>query len=257
MNLLTKKVALVTGAGSGIGKAIAECFAAQGAKVVLTDIHQQNIEAVTAEIIAKGGATVCIAADITSDYDVRLIMKYVQDTYQTLDILVNNAGVMDNFTPVAEVNNELWEKVMGTNINGPFFTCREAVRLFLEKGSGTIINIASIGGLFGGRAGCAYTASKHALVGLTKNIGYQYAEKNIRCNAIAPGGVNTNIVYGMEPQPFGVERMNAGTGNAPPPADPEAIAELALFLASGKSSFINGAVLTADGQLISLRNVYD
>jgi len=247
MNLLIQKVALVTGAGSGIGKAIAELFAEQGAKVVLTDIHQSNIEAVTSEITAKGGTACCIAADIASNADVRLVMQYALNAYQTLDILINNAGVMDNFTPVAEVSDELWEKVIGTNLNGPFFTCREAIPLFLEKGFGTIINIASIGGLFGGRAGAAYTASKHALVGLTKNIGYQYAEKNIRCNAIAPGGVNTNIVYGMEPSPFGFERMSAGTGNAPPPANPEAIAELALFLASEKSGFINGAVLTADG----------
>lgn len=247
MNLLTKKVALVTGAGSGIGKAIATLFAAHGASVVLTDIHQQNIEVVAADINAKGGAAVCIAGDIANQADVQLLMSYVQDTYQTLDILVNNAGVMDNFTPVADLSDELWNRVLDTNLNDPFYTCREAVRLFLKRGSGTIINIASIGGLFGGRAGCAYTASKHGLIGLTRNIGYQYAEKNIRCNAIAPGGVNTNIVYGMESQPFGFERMNAGTGNAPPAANPDTIAELALFLASEKSAFINGTVITADG----------
>jgi len=247
MKILTQKVALVTGAGSGIGKAIAALFADNGAKVVLTDIHQSNIEAVAAEIVAKGGDAVCIAANVAVKADVQLVMKYVKDTFHTLDILINNAGVMDNFTPVADVSDELWEKVMGTNINGPFFTCREAVAIFMKKGAGTIINIASIGGQFGGRAGAAYTASKHALIGLTKNIGYQYAEKNIRCNAIAPGGINTNIVYGMEPHPFGFERMNAGTGNAPPAANPEAIAELALFLASERSSFINGAIVTADG----------
>lgn len=247
MKLLTQKTALVTGAGSGIGKAIAETFAEQGAKVVLTDIHHQNIETVAAGINAKGGTALCIAADIARKEDVQLVIKFVLDSYQTLDILVNNAGVMDNFTPVAAVSDELWNKVLGTNLNGPFFTCREAVQLFLKKQGGTIINIASIGGLYGGRAGAAYTASKHALVGLTKNIGYQYATKNIRCNAIAPGGVNTNIIQGMEPHPFGFERMNAGAGNAPPAANPEQIAELALFLASEKSAFINGAVLTADG----------
>lgn len=247
MKLLTEKVALVTGAGSGIGKAIAELFAAEGANVVLTDIHQPNIEAVAAGIIARGGTAVCIAADIAVKADVQLVMKYVHENYRTLDILVNNAGVMDNFTPVAEVTDELWEKVIGTNLNGPFFTCREAIPVFLAQGHGNIINIASIGGLYGGRAGAAYTASKHAVAGLTKNIGYQYAEKNIRCNAIAPGGVNTNITYGMEPSPFGFARMNAGAENAPPPADPEAIAEVALFLASEGSRFINGAVLTADG----------
>lgn len=247
MNTLTSKVALITGAGSGIGKAIAELFAKEGAKVVLTDIHQENIEAVAAEITANGGIVTCIAADISDKKDVQLVMKHLMATYHTLDILVNNAGVMDNFTPVADVSDELWEKVIGTNLKGPFLTCREAVPVFLEKGSGSIINIASIGGLFGGRAGAAYTASKHGVIGLTKNIAYQYAEKNIRCNAIAPGGVNTNIIYGMEPHPFGFERMSAGTGNAPAAANPQAIAELALFLASEKSAFMNGSVVTADG----------
>lgn len=247
MSQLIQKVALVTGAGSGIGKAIAQLFAAEGAIVVLADIHQANIEAVAAEITSKGGRARCIAADIADRADVQMVMKYVLENYKTLDILVNNAGVMDSFTPVAEVSDELWKRVTGTNLNGPFFTCREAIPVFLQKGSGIIINIASIGGLFGGRAGAAYTASKHGLVGLTKNIGYQYAEKNIRCNAIAPGGVNTNIIYGMEAQPFGLDRMNAGTGNAPPAANPEAIANLALFLATDKSAFINGAVMIADG----------
>jgi len=247
MKQLSQKVALITGAGSGIGKAIARLFAEHGAKVVLTDIHQSNIEAVAAEIRAKGGIAACIAADISVKADVQLIMKYVNSTFSTLDILINNAGVMDNFTPVADVTDELWEKVTGTNLNGCFFACREAIPLFLENGSGIVVNIASISGFQGGRAGAAYTASKHAIIGLTKKIGYPYADKNVRCNAIAPGGVNTNIVFGMEPHPFGFERMNAGTGNAPDAAAPEAIAEVALFLSSGQSSFINGTVLTADG----------
>ena len=247
MNTLSNKVVLVTGAGSGIGKTIAELFALEGAKVMLADIHQQNIEAVAEAIITKGGKATCFAADVSKEADVDLLIDYTLQTYETLDILVNNAGVMDSFTPVEEVSNELWEKVMGVNLNAPFYTCRRCVKIFLEKQSGNIINIASIGGLFGGRAGAAYTASKHGLVGLTKNIGYQYAQKGIRCNAIAPGGVNTNIVFGMEPHPFGFQRMNAGAANIPPAANPDAIAELALYLASDRSVFINGDVITADG----------
>jgi NAD(P)-dependent dehydrogenase (short-subunit alcohol dehydrogenase family) len=247
MKTLTHKVALVTGAGSGIGKEIAKLFAEEGATVILTDIHQQNIEAVAAEITAKGGHASCFAADISKKTDVRLLFKFTLATYKTLDILVNDAGIMDNFTPVANVSDKLWRNLMATNLDGPFYTCREAVRFFLRKNKGNIINIASVSGLSGGRAGCAYTASKHGLIGLTKNIGYVYAEKGIRCNAIAPGGVNTNIVYGMEENPFGFERMNAGTANMPPAADPYQIAELALFLASEGSTFINGTVVTADG----------
>ncbi|MCJ8208350.1 glucose 1-dehydrogenase [Mucilaginibacter sp. RS28] len=247
MKTLENKVALVTGAGSGIGKAIAELFAQEGASVMLADVHQQNIEAVANAITAKGGRAMCYAADIGNEVDVQLLIDYTCRMYKTLDILVNNAGVMDSFTPVAEVTNGLWNKVINTNLTGPFYTSRAAIRLFLEKGSGNIVNIASIGGLFGGRAGVAYTASKHGLIGLTKNIGYQYAEKNIRCNAIAPGGVSTNIVQGMEVDPFGFERMNAGTANVTRQADPMEIADVALYLASDQSSFINGAVVTADG----------
>lgn len=247
MKTLKDKVALVTGAGSGIGKAIAELFAQEGASVVLADIHQQNIEAVANGITAKGGQAICYAADMSNEVDVQLLIDYALRMYKTLDILVNNAGVMDCFTPVGDVSIGLWNKVMGTNLSGPYYASRIAIKFFLEKGSGNIINIASIGGLFGGRAGAAYTASKHGLIGLTKSIGYQYAQKNIRCNAIAPGGVITNIVQGMEAHPFGYDRMSAGTANVPRSAEPSEIADVALYLASDKSSFINGAVITADG----------
>lgn len=247
MNTLLKKVALITGAGSGIGKAIAELFAREGASVVLADVHEENMEAVMAAIKTDGGTAFCFAADVSKVEDVNLLVDYTLRTCGTLDILVNNAGVMDSFTPVAEVTDELWNKVLGVNLNGPFYASRSATKVFLERGSGNIINIASIGGLYGGRAGAAYTTSKHAVIGLTKSVGYQYALKNIRCNAIAPGGVNTSIVQGMEPNPFGFDRMNAGTANNPRTADPSEIAELALFLASEKSSFVNGTVVTADG----------
>lgn len=247
MKILTGKVALVTGAGSGIGKAIATAFATNGAHVVLADIHQANIEAVAKSIKTYGGTALCFAADVSREDDVKQLINFTLQNYSTLDILVNNAGVMDSFTPVEDVSNELWERVMGINLSAAFYASRIAVGIFLKQGSGNIINVASIGGLFGGRAGCAYTASKHAVVGLTKNIAYDYAMKGIRCNAIAPGGVNTNIVHGMETHPFGFERTMAGMNNLPPAANPDDIAELALFLASDKSAFINGAVITADG----------
>jgi len=247
MDLLKNKVILVTGAGSGIGKAIAQRFAAEGGKLMLADLHQENMEAVASAITDNKGQASCMAVDIAKPADVELLVKQTLHVYGTLDILVNNAGIMDNFTPAAEVSDELWSKVIGTNLNGPFFACRSALKVFLQKGSGRIINIASIGGLCGGRAGAAYTSSKHGLIGLTRNIGYQYAGKGIKCNAIAPGGVVTNILHGMEPEPFGLERMTAGTGNLPDNAQPDAIAELALYLASEPSGFINGAVMVADG----------
>lgn len=247
MKALSNQVALVTGAGSGIGKTIAQLFASEGAKVILADIHQQNIEAVQKCISDQGGISTCFAADIASSREVEQLINYTTEKFGKLNVLVNNAGVMDSFTPIHEVSDNLWARVTGVNFNGPFYLSRAAIKLFLQQKSGNIINIASIGGLFGGRAGAAYTASKHGLVGLTKNIAYQYALSGIRCNAIAPGGVDTNIIQGMEANPFGFDRMNAGTANMPPAAQPINIAEVALFLASAKSVFINGAVITADG----------
>jgi len=247
MEALQGKVALITGAGSGIGKAIALLFAKNGASVLLADLRQENIEAVADEIRKMNGTACCYACDVSKDSEISLLMEEALKVFPTVDIVVNNAGIMDNFTPVTDTTDALWDKVMGINLNSVFFLCRKAVSLFLEKGTGTIINIASIGGLFGGRAGAAYTASKHAVIGLTKNIAYQYAAKNIRCNAIAPGGVHTNITLGMEPNPFGFDRMSAGTANVPRNGNPEEIAELALYLSGDGASFINGSVITADG----------
>lgn len=247
MKKLEKKVVLITGAGSGIGKAIAELFAQHGAQVLLADLRYENIEIVADQIHKQQGIATCFAADISHALDVDELINYAIDKYGKLDILVNNAGVMDDFTPAGEASEELWNKVLGTNLTGVFLTSKAALSIFTHQGSGNIINIASIGGLFGGRAGAAYTASKHGVIGLTKNIGYQYATKGIRCNAIAPGGVETNILVNAHPNPFGFDRMNAGTGNIPEPGYPEDIATIALFLASDESRFINGSIVTADG----------
>jgi len=154
---------------------------------------------------------------------------------------------MDDFVPVDQVTNELWNRIMSININGPFYACREVIPIMLKQGGGSIINISSIGGLHGARAGAAYSASKHALIGLTKNIGFMYAQKGIRCNAIAPGAVNTNIGDGMNPNPFGFERCTSGGANMPRTGEANEIATTALFLASADSSFVNGSVVTADG----------
>jgi len=247
MKALKNKVAIVTGAGSGIGKATAELFAAEGATLVLADINEQNMEAVALKINMDNESLTCFPADVSIESHIDSLFSYIYQKYKSLDILVNNAGIMDNFTPAADVTSELWDKVLGVNLNGPFYTCRAALKHFLKQESGVIINISSIGSLYGGRAGAAYTVSKHALIGLTKSIAYQYALKGIRCNAIAPGAVDTNIVYGMEANPFGLDRMNAGAGNNPAIAEPGQIAEIALFLASEKAEFINGSVIVADG----------
>jgi NAD(P)-dependent dehydrogenase (short-subunit alcohol dehydrogenase family) len=244
---LENKVAVVTGAGSGMGKAISILYAREGAKVIAADVKLETLSIVVSEIKSKGGNATAVIADVTKESDIQNMIDTAVNQYGTLDILVNNAGIMDNFMPAAEVTDELWEKVFAVNATGPMRGTRKALPIFIAKKSGLIINIASAGGLMGSRAGAAYTASKHAVIGLTKNVGFQYAKLGIRCNAIAPGAVNTNIgttIYA--PNQFGMERAMAGINLNPRVGEPEEIAKIALFLACDDSSFINGAIITAD-----------
>jgi len=244
---LSGKVAIVTGAASGMGKAIAERFAQEGAKVVASDLNAEGVQAVVRGIEAKGGTAIAAAANVAKEEDVRNLVDTAVSTYGTVDILINNAGIMDNFVPATEITDELWERVFAVNTTGPMRTTRKVLPIFMEKRSGAIVNIASIGGLQGSRAGAAYTASKHAVIGFTKNVGFQYAEYGIRCNAIAPGGVNTNIGTTMNnPSQFGMGKAMSGASNNPRAGEPEEIAAVALFLASDDASFVNGAVVTAD-----------
>lgn len=244
---LQNKVAVITGAASGMGKAIAILYAKEGAKVVVSDLNADAANATVEEIKANGGEAIGIAANVAKEEDIQNLIDTAVGTYGTLDILVNNAGIMDNFVPAADVTDELWDRVFAVNATGPMRAIRKALPIFLEKGNGVIVNIASIGGLKGSRAGASYTAAKHALIGLTKNVGFQYATSGIRCNAIAPGGVNTNIGTTMNnPNAFGMEKAMSGSGNNPRSGEPEEIAKVALFLASDDSGFVNGTVVTAD-----------
>lgn len=230
-----------------MGKAMALLFAKEGARVVAADINLETLNQVVAEITAGGGVAMAVTANVAKEQDVQNMIDAAVNNYGALDILVNNAGIMDNFVPAAEVTDELWERVFAVNVTGPMRAIRKALPIFIKKGSGIIINIASAGGFQGSRAGVAYTASKHAVVGLTRNVGFQYAKLGIRCNAIAPGAVNTNIGKTItEPSKFGMERAMAGITLNPRVGEPEEIAKVAIFLACEDSSFINGAIITAD-----------
>lgn len=244
---LTGKVAVVTGAASGMGKAIAELFAEEGAKVVVSDLNLDNAQAVAQGIENKGGTAIAIAANVAAEEDVQQLIDGTVSAFGTVDILVNNAGIMDNFVPAGDLTDALWEKVFAVNTTGPMRTTRKVLPLFIDKKAGVIVNIASAGGLFGSRAGAAYTASKHAVVGFTKNVGFQYAQLGVRCNAIAPGAVSTNIGTSLNAvNPFGAERAQVGMSINPGVGEAEDIAKVALFLASDDASFLNGTVITAD-----------
>ncbi|MFF2481488.1 SDR family oxidoreductase [Paenibacillus sp. NPDC058071] len=244
---LEGKVAVVTGAGSGMGREIAVLFAKEGAKVVVSDLNEQSAQETASKIEADGGSAVVVVSNVAVEEDVQRMIDTATSKYGTLDILVNNAGIMDGMVPAHELTDAMWEKVFAVNTTGPMRAIRKALPIFMEKGNGAIVNIASVGGLFGSRAGAAYTAAKHAVVGLTKNVGFQYAKLGIRCNAIAPGAVNTNIGMGSSaPNEFGLDKAKAGMAAIPRAGEPSEIAKVALFLASDESSFVNGTVVTTD-----------
>ncbi len=246
---LQNKVAVITGAGSGMGKEIAKLFAKEGAKVVLADIAEGPLHDVVDEIKQSGYTATGVVSNVAKEDDIQKMIDTAVNEFGSLDILVNNAGIMDKMTAAADVTDELWERVFAINVTGPMRAIRKALPIMIKQGHGVIINTASIGGLFGSRAGAAYTASKHAVIGLTKNVGYQYAKLGIRCNAIAPGGVETNIMAdtpNLDMSALGVQTSMVGMGVNPRMGQPNEIATVALFLASDDSNFINGTVITAD-----------
>ncbi|UOQ45762.1 SDR family oxidoreductase [Halobacillus salinarum] len=245
---LQNKTAVVTGAASGMGKAIAELFAREGANVILADLNLDGAEQTANAITANGGTAKAVQVNVTEAADIDQMIDMAVDEYGTLDILVNNAGVMDGFEPVGEITDEKWDFIFEVNTKGVMRAIRKAMPIFLEKEQGVIINTASTGGFSGAHAGAAYGASKHAVIGLTKNTGFMYANKGIRCNAIAPGAVETNIGSSMTNiSEFGMERAGLTHGLSPRSGQPEEIAQAALFLASDDASFVNGTVITVDG----------
>lgn len=242
---LSGKVAIVTGAASGMGKAIAELYAKEGARVVVSDMNLDGAQAVVEGI---SGEAFVIQTDVTSEEALQQLFDETVKTFGQVDILVNNAGIMDGMEPVGEISNDRWEKIFAVNTVSVMKSMRIAVDLFTKQGHGVIVNNISAGGLYGARAGAAYTASKHAVVGLTKNTAFMYADQNIRCNGIAPGAVATNIgstMTNMSQAGFG--RQQLGMAINPRIGQPEEIAQLALFLGSDESSFINGQVVAIDG----------
>lgn len=252
MKKLEGKVAVVTGAASGLGKAIATLYAANGAKVVAADINDTALADVAKEITGAGGTVTTVKANMAVAADIDAMIQAATDKYGTVDILVNNAGIMDDFSPVGDVTDAMWDRVMKINVDGPFRAMRNVLKIMLAKQSGVIINIASVGGLYGARAGAAYTTSKHALIGLSKNTGYMYAKQGIRCNAIAPGAMNTNIGATIDfahlpAMQLVNERIMPGMALNPRASEPMEVAQVALFLASDDASFVNATAVTADG----------
>ena len=246
---LQDKVAVITGAGSGIGKASVDLFTKMGAKVIAADIKVELVEALKTEFADRADKIYPFKVNVANRAEVEAMVDYAVSICGKMDIIFNNAGIMDGMMPVAEVEDDLWNRVISVNTNSVLYACRKAVKYFMDNNiKGVIINTASLGGLQGGRAGFAYTASKYAVVGMTKNIAFMYSDTGIRCNAICPGAVMTNIGLGSQsPSPRGTQKMQVGMPLCTSFADPYQLANVALFLASDASSFVNGTAITADG----------
>ncbi len=244
MGTLEGKVAFITGANSGVGQKTAELFLAEGAKLALLDRNKDWMEGFAAE----HENVIAFHMDLKVEADVKAAMAKTIEVYGKLDVLCNIAGMFDFFRPITEMDDELLEDVMGSNMYGDLYTMRCAVPHMIENGGGSIVNIASIAGQTGFRGGLAYTMSKHGIVGLTKNTAFAYALQGIRCNAISPSGINTPMLFGGhgEASEFGMERYVLGRACKPRNCEPEEVADLVLFLASDKSRAINGAVINID-----------
>jgi NAD(P)-dependent dehydrogenase (short-subunit alcohol dehydrogenase family) len=239
---LQHKVAIITGAGGGMGRATARLFLQEGAKVVAADYQSGGLEQLPA-----GPDLATVTGDVSARPDAERIVAVALERFGRVDVLCNVAGIMDRFLPVGELTDELWNRVLAVNLTGPMNMIRAALPTMLTQGGGAIVNISSVGGLFGGRAGAAYVASKHGLIGLTKNVAVTYGKDGIRCVVVCPGAVNTGISIGGEPSPRGFEALNRSLPANPRTAEPDELARIILFLASDEASFVNGAALVADG----------
>lgn len=245
---LQGKSVVVTGASSGMGKAIVELFAQEGANIVAVARRLEKLEELSKSLEGRPGQVVPFAGDVSKEADIAAAIDKAVSAFGRLDVLVNNAGVMDDMSPIGDATNEKMEQVFAVNVFGPMYAMRKAVQVFLAQGDGgNIVNVASLGGMRT-CAGAVYCASKAAVISLTKNTAFMYIPNKIRCNGIAPGGVATNISSSMgTPNMNGYGRVKTVMATAPEMGTPEQIASAALFLASDDSSYVNGDILLLDG----------
>ena len=241
MKHLEEKVAIITGSGAGIGKAIAETYAKEGAKVIIADFNEAALNATVKELSDAGHEAYGVVVNVANEADITKMFDETIKKCGKVDIVVNNAGVGDNMQAAANVEDDIWERVMSINVEGVMRITRKAIPLFLENGGGTFVNMASISGVTGGRGGFTYTAAKHAVVGMTKNVASQYGPDNIRCNAIAPGQIETGFAAAMDNiDQFGMKAATRAVNLIPNAGSAQDIANIALFLASDESGYING-----------------
>ncbi|MGE6258445.1 SDR family NAD(P)-dependent oxidoreductase [Heyndrickxia sporothermodurans] len=248
---LTNKIAVITGAGSGIGRASSLKLAANGAKVVLVDFNKETGEDTLKLVKEQGGEGIFVQADVSKSEDVRRYVNTAMETFGRIDVFFNNAGIIQKFAPLTEVEETEFDRLIGVNVKGVFLGLKYVLKVMEQQGSGSIINTASTAGIRSEHSVSVYSASKHAVVGLTKSVALEYVKKGIRINAICPGGVQTALTNS-------VTEMFEKTGYVPEElpnmrmgryAKPEELAEMVAFLASDKASYMTGSVVVVDGGL--------
>ena len=244
MGILEGKVAIVTGAGSGIGRSVAEIYAREGAKVVVSDINETQGSETVDLILAAGGDAFFIKADSSIAADNERLVEATVAKFGALHIACNNAGIGGPAAPVGEYPVEGWDKVIAVNLSGVFYGMRYQIPAMLGSGGGAIVNMASILGSVGFANSAAYVAAKHGVVGMTKNVALEYGTQNIRANAVGPAFIVTPLLKDFDEATMKYLESKHPVGRL---GKPEEVAELVLFLSSEKASFITGSYYPVDG----------
>lgn len=251
MGELTGKVALVTGASAGIGRAAALALAAEDAAVVIADVAADRGEAVAAEIRHKGGRALFVPVDVSDDAQVAAAVATAREVFGGLDVAFNNAGIEGAPAITHECTVENWNRTLAVNLTGVWSCMRHEIPAMLERGGGSIVNNSSVAGLVGFATIPAYTASKHGIVGLTKTAALEYAEQGIRVNAVCPGVIDTEMIErftGNQPDAQAALLATEPVGRL---GHPEEIAEAVVWLCSERSSFVTGQALAVDGGFVA------
>ncbi|WNJ82671.1 SDR family NAD(P)-dependent oxidoreductase [Pseudomonas canadensis] len=244
---LEGKVALITGASSGIGRAAAVVLAQRGAKIVAAARRQSELDDVVAEITANGGTASSIVVDVTREADIIAMVKFAVDTYGKLDIAFNNAGTEGVFAPLVEQDNACFDLVFEPNVRGVFNCMKYQAKVMLEQGFGSIINNASMGGVIGFENAALYIGTKHAIVGMTKTASIEWFKQGVRVNALCPGLIETPFHHrGIWPS---VDAQHAFAASTPASrfGTAEEMATVVAFLGSEDASYVSGHALLADG----------
>jgi Dehydrogenases with different specificities (related to short-chain alcohol dehydrogenases) len=240
MGKLQGKVAIITGGASGIGAATARLFVEEGAKVVLVDLNEEKGKAFESELKAKGAEALFVKANITSEEEVAGIFKKTVEAYGKVDVVFNNAGI-GRVQPSHELEYSEWRNTVNVDLDGVFLVAREAIREMLKTGGGSIVNTASMYGWVGSPGSAAYNAAKGGVVNLTRSLALEYAEQNIRVNALCPGFIDTPIIPEESKQALASVTPMKRLGKA------EEMAKAVLFMASDDSTFMTGNSLIVDG----------